>query len=47
MARLREQYNSEIISALSQPFEYANAMQVPLPEKIVINMGLGEAVTIT
>ncbi|MEX0374156.1 50S ribosomal protein L5 [Spiribacter pallidus] len=44
MARLREQYNSEIISALSQRFEYANAMQVPRLEKIVINMGLGEAV---
>ena len=44
MARLREQYKSEIVSALSQRFEYANPMQVPRLEKIVINMGLGEAV---
>ena len=44
MARLREQYKSEIVSALSQRFEYANPMRVPRLEKIVINMGLGEAV---
>ncbi len=44
MARLREQYKSEIVSALSQRFEYGNPMQVPRLEKIVINMGLGEAV---
>ncbi len=43
MARLREQYKSEIVSALSQRFEYGNPMQVPRLEKIVINMGLGEA----
>ncbi len=44
MARLREQYKNEIVSALSQRFEYANPMQVPRLEKIAINMGLGEAV---
>lgn len=44
MARLREQYKNEIVSALSQRFEYANPMQVPRLEKIALNMGLGEAV---
>lgn len=44
MARLREQYKSEIVSALQERFEYSNPMQVPRLEKIVINMGLGEAV---
>ncbi len=44
MARLREQYKNEIVSALSERFQYANPMQVPRLEKIALNMGLGEAV---
>ncbi len=44
MARLREQYKSEVVSALQQRFEYANPMQVPRLDKVVVNMGLGEAV---
>ena len=44
MARLREQYKSEVVSALQQRFEYANPMQGPRLDKVVVNMGLGEAV---
>ncbi|RZU97786.1 50S ribosomal protein L5 [Spiribacter vilamensis] len=43
MARLREQYTSKIVETLSQRFEYANPMQVPRLDKIVVNIGLGEA----
>jgi len=43
-ARLRERYRSEIISRLMQQFSYTNRMQVPEVKKVVINMGLGEAV---
>jgi large subunit ribosomal protein L5 len=44
MARLREQYTNEIIGTLSQRFEYANPMQVPRLDKIVVNIGVGEAI---
>jgi len=44
MARLKELYNKEIIPKLMQDFSYKNIMQVPKLEKIVINMGLGEAI---
>lgn len=43
MARLKEQYNSEIRPALLQHFGYGNTMQVPRIEKVVLNMGVGEA----
>ena len=43
-ARLRERYRSEIVPALIKQFNYTNRMQVPEVEKVVINMGLGEAV---
>jgi large subunit ribosomal protein L5 len=43
-ARLRERYRSEIIPALMKQFNYLNRMQVPEVKKVVINMGLGEAV---
>jgi len=36
-------YNSEIVPALMKKFEYSNIMQVPKIDKIVINMGVGEA----
>lgn len=44
MARLKELYNTEIIPQLMKDFSYRNVMEVPKLEKIVINMGLGEAI---
>jgi large subunit ribosomal protein L5 len=44
MARLKEVYIKEIIPQLMKEFGYKNVMQVPKLEKIVINMGLGEAI---
>lgn len=44
MARLREFYIKEVVPALVKEFEYKNPMQVPKMEKIVVNMGLGEAI---
>ena len=41
--RLLERYRSEITAKLSQEFGYTNPMQVPRLEKIVLNMGVGEA----
>src|SRR5919202_1392734 len=43
MARLRERYREEVIPTLREKFGYKNVMQVPRLEKIVINMGVGEA----
>jgi len=43
MARLREHYNTVVKAALQDQFGYKNPMQVPKLEKIVINMGVGEA----
>ncbi|HEU19033.1 MAG TPA: 50S ribosomal protein L5 [Deltaproteobacteria bacterium] len=43
MARLKEYYKKEVIPALMKEFNYRNTMQVPKIEKIVVNMGLGEA----
>jgi large subunit ribosomal protein L5 len=43
MARLREHYREEVVPALKERFEYENPMQVPRLEKIVVNMGVGEA----
>ncbi|GGE54470.1 50S ribosomal protein L5 [Pullulanibacillus camelliae] len=44
MNRLKEKYNSEVVAALTEKFNYSNKMQVPGVEKIVINMGIGDAV---
>ena len=44
MARLKEIYNKEIVPALVKQFGYKSAMQVPRIEKIVLNMGVGEAI---
>jgi len=44
MARIKEHYNKEIVPNLTKEFGYKNKYQVPKIEKIVINMGLGEAV---
>ena len=42
-SRLKEIYQNEIVDALMKKFEYKNVMQVPKIEKVVINMGVGEA----
>src|SRR5437764_12997961 len=44
MTRLQERYDSEVRPALMQEFGYKNPMQVPRIDKIVVNMGVGEAV---
>lgn len=44
MARLFNQYNETIRPALQEKFQYKNAMEIPKLEKIVINMGVGDAV---
>ena len=44
MARLKDRYQTEIAPALQQKFAYTNVMQIPKVDKIVINMGVGEAV---
>ncbi|HEY7523044.1 MAG TPA: 50S ribosomal protein L5 [Candidatus Limnocylindrales bacterium] len=41
--RLHERYRTEVAPALQKQFEYANPMQVPRLSKIVVNIGLGEA----
>jgi large subunit ribosomal protein L5 len=43
VSRLQEKYNTEVVQALMEKFGYTNIMQVPKLEKIVINMGVGEA----
>ena len=43
MSRLKEQYSTEIKDAMMKKFRYKNEMQVPKLEKIVVNMGIGEA----
>jgi large subunit ribosomal protein L5 len=42
-ARLRKVYDDTIVKAMTEKFGYTNAMQVPRLEKIVLNMGVGEA----
>ena len=44
MARLREKYDNEIAPALAKEFGITNAMAIPKLEKIVVNMGVGEAI---
>ena len=43
MSRLKSQYNDEIVEAMIKKFGYKNVMEVPKLEKIVLNMGVGEA----
>jgi len=45
MARLKDYYSKTVVPALIKEFKYKNPMQVPKMEKIVINMGLGEAIS--
>jgi len=42
--RLQEKYKNEIVKILTEKFKYTNVMEIPRLEKIVINMGVGEAV---
>ena len=42
-ARLKDKYQKEVIAALTKEFGYKNVMAVPRIEKVVVNMGLGEA----
>ena len=42
-ARLKDIYKSEIVPAMIKKFEYKNIMQVPKLDKVVVNMGVGEA----
>jgi len=44
MAKLKEIYHEKVVPGLMKRFNYKNVMQVPKLEKIVINMGLGEAI---
>ena len=44
MTQLKEYYNSELIPALMKEFNYKNTMQVPRLRKVLLNMGLGEAI---
>ena len=43
MSRLRDIYNDQIVEAMTKKFGYKNIMEVPKLDKIVINMGVGEA----
>lgn len=45
MARVQERYREEIVPAMMEDFSYKNVMQVPKLTKIVVNIGLGEAVS--
>ena len=45
MARLQETFRNEVVPQLMSEFNYSNVMQVPQIKKIVVNIGLGEAVT--
>jgi len=47
MNRLKEKYTKEIVPSLMEKFEYSSIMQAPKIEKIVINMGVGDAVSNT
>lgn len=44
MNRLKEKYNSEVTQNLVKQFDYSSVMEVPKIEKIVVNMGVGDAV---
>ena len=43
MPRLKEQYRNEVVPAMMETFEYSNRFQTPAIEKIVVNVGAGEA----
>jgi large subunit ribosomal protein L5 len=43
MSRLKERYDKEVVAALKKEFGYKNVMAIPKIQKVVVNMGLGEA----
>ncbi len=43
MSRLRDRYSKDVVPALKKEFGYTNVMAIPKIEKVVVNMGLGEA----
>jgi large subunit ribosomal protein L5 len=43
MSRLKERYSNDVVPALQKEFGYKNVMAIPKIEKVVVNMGLGEA----
>lgn len=43
MSRLEERYRDEVVPAMMKEFSYSNVMQVPRVEKVVVNVGVGEA----
>jgi large subunit ribosomal protein L5 len=43
MSRLKERYSTDVVPALKKEFGYKNVMAIPKIEKVVVNMGLGEA----
>ena len=45
MSRLKEEYKSDVVPALKKEFDIKNVMDVPRIEKIVVNMGVGEAIS--
>ena len=45
MTRLYDRYQNEVVPALKKEFGYKNPMEVPHLEKVVLNVGLGEAVS--
>lgn len=45
MARLKQKYQEDIVPALMKEFKYSSVMQVPRLVKVVVNVGLGEAIT--
>ena len=44
MSRLKDKYKSDVVPAMMQKFGYKNIMQAPKLEKVIVNMGLGEAI---
>lgn len=42
-SRLKDKYKNEVINAMMEKFQYENVMEVPKLEKVIINMGVGEA----
>lgn len=44
MSRLKEKYREDVVKAMMQKFGYKNIMQVPKLEKVVVNVGVGEAI---
>ena len=44
MNRLREKYSNEVVPAMMKDFSYSSVMEVPKIEKVVVNMGVGDAI---